>query len=231
MYGKIFDSMYDGTLVDDWRALITFQQMIILCDADGVVDMTPASISRRTGIPIDHIKTGLEILENPDPYSRTPAEDGRRIALLDEHRPWGWYIVNHAKYKTLQDKDTVREQNRLRKQKQRARHAESQPVTDDHTPSLHTDTDTDINIYVDFDRFWNAYPKKDKKKDAKRIWLREKLDSLADTIIGDIKGRLDSGEWKDKKYIPYPPTYLNGERWNDEGSSEDKPFDPRDDYV
>ncbi len=153
MYGKIFDSMYDGTLADDWRALITFQQMIVLCDADGIIDMTPSAIARRTGIPVEHIKAGVEILENPDPYSRTPDDEGRRIQRMDESKPWGWYIVNHNKYKALQDADTVREQNRLRKQKQRKKqktHSDSpgpsQVVTACHGPSRHTDTNTDTDI-------------------------------------------------------------------------------------
>lgn len=140
MYGKIFASIYDGTLVEDWRALITFQQMIVLCDADGTVDMTPSTLSRRTGIPIEHIKAGIDVLENPDPWSRTPDEEGRRIIRLEPHRPWGWHIVNHQKYKSLQDADTVREQNRIRKQRQREK---SRPVTESHVQSRHTDTDTD----------------------------------------------------------------------------------------
>lgn len=167
MYGKIFDSMYDGTLADDWRALITFQQLIVLCDPDGVIDMTPTAISRRTGIPIEHIKAGLEILENPDPYSRTPDEEGRRIKLLDESRPWGWYLVNHTYYKNLKDQDEVRAENRERKRRQRererghrenpsenndvtSRDIEGQPVTDSDCPrkSRHTNTDTDFRHYV-----------------------------------------------------------------------------------
>ncbi len=146
MYGKIFDSIYDGTLVEDWRALVTFEQMIVLCDADGIIDMTASSISRRTGIPIEHIKAGIEILENEDPYSRTEGEGGRRIVRLDDHRPWGWYLVNHEKYKGLQDSDTVRAQNRERKRRQRAKAKESQGVTDGHAPSRHTDKDTNTDI-------------------------------------------------------------------------------------
>jgi len=101
MYGKIFESIYDGTLAEDWRALITFQQMIVLCDPDGTLDMTPRALSQRTGIPIEHIEAGIKILENPDPYTRTENEEGRRILRIDSHRPWGWVIVNHTKYKNL----------------------------------------------------------------------------------------------------------------------------------
>jgi len=109
MYGKIFTSIYDGTLAEDWRALITFQQMIVLCDSDGLLDMTPQAISKRTGIPIEHIKAGIEILENKDPYSRTDKEDGRRITRVDDHRPWGWYIVNHKYYRDLKTKQERRD--------------------------------------------------------------------------------------------------------------------------
>lgn len=93
--------MYDGTLARDWRALVTMQQLVILCDEDGVVDMTHDAIARRTGIPIDVIRAGIEFLESPDPESRSPAHGGRRIVRLDEHRDWGWRLVNYEKYEAL----------------------------------------------------------------------------------------------------------------------------------
>lgn len=109
MYGKIFHSIYDGTLAEDWRALITFQQLIVLSDADGIVDMTPASISRRTGIPLEHIEHGLSILIKPDPNSRTNTEEGKRLLPIDESRGWGWQIVNHKHYRDLRTADDRRE--------------------------------------------------------------------------------------------------------------------------
>ena len=51
MYGKIFESMYDGTLGEHWKALVTFQQLIVICDSNGDVDMTINAIHRRTSIP------------------------------------------------------------------------------------------------------------------------------------------------------------------------------------
>jgi hypothetical protein len=40
MYTKMFRQMYEGTLADDWRALVAFQQLLILADAQGTVDIT-----------------------------------------------------------------------------------------------------------------------------------------------------------------------------------------------
>lgn len=144
MYGKIFDSIYDGTLVESWEALITFQQMLVLCGPDGIVEMTPNAIAKRTGIPLKHIKAGIAVLESPDPESRTPGEDGKRIARLEDHRSWGWYIVNHEKYRSFKDADTVRAQNRKRKQKQRDK-LKSRTVMHGHALSPPTDTHTDTN--------------------------------------------------------------------------------------
>lgn len=148
--------MYDGTLYGHWQAIVCFQQMIVLCDADGVVDMTPQAMAARTSIPLEIIQKGLEILEQSDPYTRTPGEDGKRITRLDDHRPWGWKIVNHAHYKYLVDTETVKAQNRERQRRHREKtgqeddvtacHAPSQtitPVTACHAPSLHADADAD----------------------------------------------------------------------------------------
>ena len=101
MYGKIFESIYDGSLYGQWEAIVTMQQLIVLADADGVIDMTPPAIVGKTSIPPEIIEKGLKILAEPDPYSRTPGSDGVRIQLLDEHREWGWFLVNHEKYKNL----------------------------------------------------------------------------------------------------------------------------------
>lgn len=153
MYGKIFDSMFDGTLASrgPWQALVTFQQLIVLANRDGAVDMTADAISRRTSIPLEIIELGLAELMKPDPRSRTPDEDGRRIVLLDDHRDWGWQIVNHAKYQALRSAAERREYLRQAQADRRARlksEAASTPVNNVNTVSkeiiMSTPTPTDI---------------------------------------------------------------------------------------
>lgn len=114
MYGKIFDSMYEGTLYGHWEAIVTLQQMLVLCDSAGTIDMTPQAISARTSIPLEIITKGVKVLSDPDPYTRTPGEEGRRIVLLDDHRPWGWRIVNHAVYRAMKSQQDKLEADRLR---------------------------------------------------------------------------------------------------------------------
>lgn len=122
MYGKLFAQMYDGTLGTEgpWQALVTFQQLIILADREGVVDMTAEAIARRTTIPQDIIKIGIETLEKPDQHSRTPDEEGRRILRLSDDRDWGWRIVNYIHYRNIRSQEERREYMRNYQRKRRA---------------------------------------------------------------------------------------------------------------
>lgn len=68
-----------------------------------------------------------------------------------------------------------------------------------------------------FDEFWAAYPRKEKKKAAYQIWVRNNLTDQAEKILTDLydrKARHD--RWDDISFIPLPTTYLNNESWEDE---------------
>lgn len=73
-----------------------------------------------------------------------------------------------------------------------------------------------------FDDFWKAYPKKKAKEDARKAWAKIKpSESLLKIIIADVEAQSRTQDWKKDggKYIPYPATYLNGKRWEDEGGT------------
>lgn len=126
MYSKLFPSMYEGSLVakGPWEALVTFQQMLILADAGGNVDMTLDHISRRTRIPLDVLEVGVQALQEPDPESRSPELEGRRIVLLEPHRTWGWRIVNFVAYHDLRNGEDRRTYMRLYQRKYRKKQKE-----------------------------------------------------------------------------------------------------------
>jgi len=68
-----------------------------------------------------------------------------------------------------------------------------------------------------FTEFWSKYPRKTEKKKCEKKWL--KLDKTTQEIIlRDLPLRIKSEKWTKEggKFIEYPLTYLNGERWNDE---------------
>lgn len=113
MYVKVYSQIFDSTIADDFRLRHFFIDLLILAERSGVVDMTETAIARRTGIPLLEVQCFLKRLMEPDPASRTPDMDGRRIVLVDDHKPWGWQIVNFAKYRGLQNEDQRKEQMRV----------------------------------------------------------------------------------------------------------------------
>lgn len=139
MYAKVFTQIYDGTLCTKgpWEALVTFQQMLVLADLDGNVDMTAAAISRRTTIPLEIIERGLAELIKPDPDSRTPTEEGRRIVPLAEGRTWGWRIVNYAHYRELKREEDRREYHRQYWHKRKASHSTASTDSTHSTETQH----------------------------------------------------------------------------------------------
>jgi uncharacterized phage protein (TIGR02220 family) len=135
MYVKIFRQIYDSTLADDWKALVTFQQLLILCNQHGEVDMTPEAIARTTNLPLDIILAGLTVLSEPDPRSRSKLEEGRRVTLLEESRPWGWRLVNYNYYRLLRNAESKREYDREYMANKRKKSKESRRVVSSRSES------------------------------------------------------------------------------------------------
>lgn len=123
MYAQVSKQILGSSITEDWIARHLFIDLFLICDEDGVVDMTPQAIARRTNMPLELVVEKLEWLCQPDPQSRAQTEGGRRLVLLDEHRDWGWRIVNHDLYrkrhrghdKRVADRERIAEKRRQAK--------------------------------------------------------------------------------------------------------------------
>lgn len=70
-----------------------------------------------------------------------------------------------------------------------------------------------------FKAFWKAYPRKEKKQDAKKAFDKLKVDeTLFKAIMAGLENHKNSKQWTrdNGQYIPHPTTWLNGKRWEDE---------------
>ena len=91
-----------------------------------------------------------------------------------------------------------------------------------HSKNEHDKTKTKIKskrskeeLEKKFIEFWDKYPKKVSKKNAKKAFIKlnpsdEQLEKIYKALAEQTK------KWKDKQFIPYPATWINGERWEDE---------------
>lgn len=71
----------------------------------------------------------------------------------------------------------------------------------------------------DWARFWELYPRRVAKKDARKAWA--KLDpspALVEQILAALAWQIPAFQWDGVKadYAPYPASYLNAARWEDE---------------
>lgn len=78
----------------------------------------------------------------------------------------------------------------------------------------------------DFDRFWNAYPRKLAKGDARKAWqqtadIRPSIDRVLQAI--DAARRTDQWRRDGGQFVPYPATWLRAERWDDVHEVEVEP--------
>lgn len=121
MYGKIFTQIFDSSIREKPEVRFTFMDMLVLADIDGVVDMTHEAIAARTNRPLELIRETISDLEGPDPKSRTPDHQGKRIVRLDNHRDWGWMIVNYDRFRRTASEEQRREKTRARVSKFRSK--------------------------------------------------------------------------------------------------------------
>lgn len=82
-------------------------------------------------------------------------------------------------------------------------------------------------LSIEFSDFWGMYPRRVAKKDARKAWdkITPKLHNQILTALFEW-----SRIWKDRgeiEFIPYPASWLNGERWEDEYPPHHRPYTAR----
>lgn len=108
MFAKVFSQIFTSSIAENYLVRLVFEDLLVLADVNGVVDMTPEAIARVTNVPLDIVLAGITDLEKPDNRSRTVTEDGCRIVRLDAHRDWGWQVVNYEKYREIRSENDRR---------------------------------------------------------------------------------------------------------------------------
>jgi len=90
--------------------------MLAIKDENGYVQGDDRTISRLSNVTIESTRQALELFQRPDPGSKTPDNDGKRIAPA----PGGWLVLNHENYR-LHD-DIQRDKSRERVRRFREKH-------------------------------------------------------------------------------------------------------------
>lgn len=76
-----------------------------------------------------------------------------------------------------------------------------------------------------FEAFWDTYPRKAGKGAAEKAFLKYKPDdALLERMISAVEAQKVTEQWQRDggQYIPYPATWLNQKRWEDEAEPPQK---------
>lgn len=72
---------------------------------------------------------------------------------------------------------------------------------------------------MDFQDFWDAYPRREAKKDALKAWSQlHPSDEVITQMLEALSWQTQQDSWvrDDGQYIPLPASWIRGERWTDE---------------
>lgn len=129
-FTKLFSSITESTIwCEPDRTRLVWICMLAMADQHGRVWASVPGLANRARVPIEDAQTALDAFLSPDPYSRTPDHEGRRIEPIDG----GWRLLNHEKYRSIRDEESIKESKRNYINKRRA--AEREGVEKSRTPS------------------------------------------------------------------------------------------------
>jgi hypothetical protein len=163
---------------EDLATKVVWVTTLALSDEDGYVEGSIPGLARSAGVTLKECEAALEKLQAPDPYSRTPDHEGRRIEPIDG----GWLILNRAKYR---DKNW-QEDRAERRRKANHRHYEKRKSGSDN--SDHRDLNSDYSGLKVGLSCLNSDLLRHKKEEKKEKELKEKNKTTASPSVQPKRG-------------------------------------------
>ena len=117
-YTKLFSTIIHSTIWQEaLHVKIVWITLLALKDRDGLVKCSIPGLAAAAGVSIPQVEEALEKFRQPDQYSSTKDNDGRRIQDADG----GWFILNHFKYQQQMSLEDRRAYWALKQREARAR--------------------------------------------------------------------------------------------------------------
>ena len=134
------------------------------------------------------------------------------------HRQWLRYKeISEKRAKVAKDGRAIAEQMRQQKGGSAVAVAVAVAPANSNTKSNSFAQTPGASELFGFAIFWEAYPKKVGRPAAKKAWLSKvKVDDRYPEVIAGLEMWKQSEQWQDAQFIPYPATFLNQQRWQDQ---------------
>ena len=180
-----------GDVFKIWIALLAS------CKEDGTAKVSPIFLSSVCGLEMEVVIKALDRLMEPDPFSRSKEDEGRRIREVDG----GYFLINYKKYR---DRTYSGTKEAVRKRQQR-----------------------EAEYSEDFLAFWAAYPKKVGKGAAWTEWQKLTPPIQRCLITLSWQKVSEQWTKENGKYILDPERWIKRRHWEDENSNIQPQPQPR----
>jgi hypothetical protein len=115
-FAKIYASILDSSVwSEDPGTRVVWLTMLVMCDAEGFVEASVQGIARRANVPVEVCRRSMELFQAPDPDSKDPDHEGRRVERVEG----GWLVLNYAKYREKRTPAQIRAAERQRRFRER----------------------------------------------------------------------------------------------------------------
>lgn len=108
-FTKLFSSITASTIwCEDNETRLVWITMLAMADRRGRIFASVPGLAHMARVSTEGCRAAIEKFLGPDPDSRTPDYDGRRIEVIDG----GWRLLNYEKYRAVRDEESIKESKR-----------------------------------------------------------------------------------------------------------------------
>lgn len=138
MYGKFFSSTFTGSMFGVGSDVFAVWGYVIANTIDSTVELNHNLLAAVLGSTPEKMEEAIQFLCNPDPKSRNPDEDGRRLISVGQFQ---YRVVSHEIYRAIRNEEDRRAYNRQKQAEHRAKKKAAantnvnSPVNDSQTKS------------------------------------------------------------------------------------------------
>lgn len=175
-----------------------FRLLAYLMSHQDGYELTYSQIERQTGMGRYAINEGIKNLEGKGwlKTEATKMPDGR-------FGPKAWTVLNPTTVGNSTAGDSTAEKPTDNKNTTTKEDKELRSLAQD-------------KLERSFNEFWQAYPRKVGKAEAKKAFAKAHAVANGEVVLGAQRFANDPNLPSDKNFIPHPATWLNAGRWEDE---------------
>lgn len=170
--------------------------MLAMADRQGRVFGSIPGLANRARIDVEACRGAIASFLAPDADSRTKDQEGRRIEEIDG----GWRLLNHAKYRALQDEETAKESKR--KWWHENRGLDKTRKTRSHSIQAEAEADT----YKKEKKKGQTLPEGFSISENIKSWALQKGYSSLEAYLEFFKGRMSANG---KTYVDWDQALMN----------------------